>query len=323
MEQDNREKNVIVIGPVGHGKSWFLNQVIGDKKFAESTAPSGIPFTKGIKTLTKKVILNGQEFRLNLTDTPGLNDSSQEAIDQLDQILHLVRSQAFDQIMIIVKYAELTPLVLTSLEMISLCLNSQKQSSTTLVLNQIPPKANVNNLAGFCDDIKNIMECDFFNIIYLKNGEKFANQDHFVFAYPDQSNITYLKSFGDLLLESNPSQQKDLKTWTELKKIHFYLAHKKDRNKNAIKRLENEVSRIESDIRWYQSKLALANAPNARLYTSSVSFDASLANVEISFGRYLTKRIEKLKVELREKQKLLRSASSPSNTSEIFHFMSF
>ena len=172
----NEIKNVIVIGPVGSGKSHLLNLILEKDEFLEArySAPCTQDFGEKGKQIQDNV--NNKNYKLTVFDTPGFVTSSNEVQNKL---LAKLSSTEFNQIILVFKMVvpvdpDLESL-LKSLFGIFKKLMEKSPNLFTIVVNQIGIRSRDEDLISFFQTIQKHMGATITECICIKTGESPRN----------------------------------------------------------------------------------------------------------------------------------------------------
>ena len=85
------KKTVIVVGATGDGKSTFCNVIAGKKHNDKEFPVSRLGKSMTQETIKKEVKWRGNDFDLNLIDTPGLSDSHKRDFPNITKMIEVLK----------------------------------------------------------------------------------------------------------------------------------------------------------------------------------------------------------------------------------------
>jgi len=259
------ERNVIVVGKTGAGKSNLLNKLLSDDN-AFKVSPSVESVTSEVTSLKKLVEfeITYQEifkkrisYNLKCFDTPGLADSKGRSKEFLNEIAKTIQSNPFNQIIILVEFNRLDTGLYNNLEVLRECLNDLPDSSAMLIINKVPTKRVLDNkrkkgeivldrekeLELTYTQITQALGNTFSNVMFLENDD-----------YEPEINDPKYDEIRKVIWSSKLFNAKSVKTWDEI--LAFYEKDIKDltdkelemKRKDLVSNIEEKLNNIEFEI---------------------------------------------------------------------------
>jgi GTPase SAR1 family protein len=259
------ERNTIVVGKTGAGKSNLLNKLLSDENTFR-VSPSVESVTSEITSVKKLVEfeITYQEiykkrisYNLKCFDTPGLADSKGRSKEFLNEIAKTIQSNSFNQIIILVEFNRLDTGLYNNLEVLRECLNDLPDSSAMLIINKVPTKRVLDNkrkkgqivpdrekeLELTCAQITQALGNTFSNVMFLENDD-----------YEPEINDSKYDEIRKVIWSSKLFNAKSVKTWDEI--LAFYEKDIKDltdkelemKRKDLVSNIEEKLNNIEFEI---------------------------------------------------------------------------
>jgi GTPase SAR1 family protein len=259
------ERNTIVVGKTGAGKSNLLNKLLSDENTFR-VSPSVESVTSEITSVKKLVEfeITYQEiykkrisYNLKCFDTPGLADSKGRSKEFLNEIAKTIQSNSFNQIIILVEFNRLDTGLYNNLEVLRECLNDLPDSSAMLIINKVPTKRVLDSkrkkgqivpdrekeLELTCAQITQALGNTFSNVMFLENDDN----------EPEINDSKY-DEIRKVIWSSKLFNAKSVKTWDEI--LAFYEKDIKDltdkelemKRKDLVSNLEEKLNNIEFEI---------------------------------------------------------------------------
>jgi GTPase SAR1 family protein len=259
------ERNTIVVGKTGAGKSNLLNKLLTDENTFR-VSPSVESVTSEITSVKKLVEfeITHQEiykkrisYNLKCFDTPGLADSKGRSKEFLNEIAKTIQSNSFNQIIILVEFNRLDTGLYNNLEVLRECLNDLPDSSAMLIINKVPTKRVLDNkrkkgqivpdrekeLELTCAQITQALGNTFSNVMFLENDD-----------YEPEINDSKYDEIRKVIWSSKLFNAKSVKTWDEI--LAFYEKDIKDltdkelemKRKDLVSNIEEKLNNIEFEI---------------------------------------------------------------------------
>lgn len=242
-------RNVVAIGPVGGGKSWFLNQLFGNKVFAEATSYASCTSRVDMQSKAIRDNINNAEYQLNLFDTPGLGSTFEQRAANADNIIGLIASNQFNQIVLVCKVGlPLSQDFEMYLQILNFFLKNlilKSPGSFTLVLNQISTRTTDLELIEYFKRVQSLIQFQIKDCICIRYGAVSRDSvfdfllegenDSYEFQ---QSNFLSIVSRSDALID--PSLETPSRAFTRAlhqaptKEKIYEMEHKIERNRERI-----------------------------------------------------------------------------------------
>ena len=177
-------KKVLVVGEIGVGKSYILNRLLNKNIFISGASVNSV--TKEISSAEATFDIENQIKKLTLTafDTPGITDHRNTRAC-IDAIMTKIKTENFNQLIIVNKYGRLSTDFYNNLEILERCLNGVTDSSIMLIINMIPKQRDNDScdlrleLEKLKDEIKRVFKFRLsacFDFLYeLSDEEEVAN----------------------------------------------------------------------------------------------------------------------------------------------------
>lgn len=259
-------RSIIVVGKTGAGKSSLLNKLIGKNHF--STSDDIESCTEKIESHTSRVNArvyvnrdrsNVREIPFGLTvfDTPGIGDSKGRSKRFLNEIAQTMQQTNFNLLIIFVKYGTNDVGFYNNLEVLRECLNGLSQSSTMIIINNVPTEAFLRRkrdkgeivrdrkviLKEFFERISQCLGNTFRYEIFLENED---NDDKI-----NEARYSYIREV--ILSRISYINTSRVRTWDQLiasflRDFRYAVTRINEQINDVQSDLEDELNKIEFDI---------------------------------------------------------------------------
>jgi GTPase SAR1 family protein len=243
------ERNVIVLGVTGSGKSWLCNRLIGSEDFfKESASYKSCTAKVASKSIDKEI--DEKSYKINVFDTPGIADTADKSIEYLDKIMGTIKTTTFHQILILAKFERLTPAYRTYMDIFRICLNQFQASSCTIVINQINKKASPEDIVELYDELKSLLKCEKgLSCVFIKDGEDITGGVFNGFQETQHGAVDLKIDLCKRICNSKPFLNDFVSTWSEIK---LKCANNKIDHEFQKQRVENEKKKREADLEYWK-----------------------------------------------------------------------
>jgi GTPase SAR1 family protein len=259
------ERNTIVVGKTGAGKSNLLNKLLSDENtfrtlLSVESVTSEITSVKKLvefEITYQEIYKKRISYNLKCFDTPGLADRKGRSKEFLNEIAKTIQSNSFNQIIILVEFNRLDTGLYNNLEVLRECLNDLPDSSAMLIINKVPTKRVLDNkrkkgqivpdrekeLELTCAQITQALGNTFSNVMFLENDD-----------YEPEINDSKYDEIRKVIWSSKLFNAKSVKTWDEI--LAFYEKDIKDltdkelemKRKDLVSNIEEKLNNIEFEI---------------------------------------------------------------------------
>ena len=243
-EKSSNNKKVLVVGEIGVGKSYILNRLLNKALFKSGASVNSV--TREITSAEATIEIENQTLTLTAFDTPGITDHK-NARSCIDAIMAKIKTEHFNQLIIVNKYGRLSTDFYNNLEILERCLNGVTDSSVMLIINMVPKKR-ANDSCDLSQELEKLKD-------EIKRVFKFRLSACFNFLYEleeedESANGFVLNQMRMLISSSDEYDFKCARTWSNIvnmvNKSYEDSKVKEELNFQLKKNLEDRIKKLNS-----------------------------------------------------------------------------